>query len=340
MASSRYGSSSHSSKKSKRRKFSGSGSGGHGYEPRDQTAVSGTFVGNPYLLADRLSEVYKLVDDHQFFDMYEEETNSRLGQGNCAVVNKLKNTKTGEVHAVKKIIKNEFWEECPMPIYKVNLFCEAACFLEIIPKHENIVNLVRIYESPNHLYYVMECLAPFTLKDVFKSFTCAETRTCFYRILQAIDHLHQHGIIHGDMKLENICVKKEDNLFPILIDFGNCRFDPSMVRKTKSPAFNYNDLFTPFELKELREFFPKTDKVGDVPQLANILRMLLTGQPHLKNSDNWEHYPMKPETSTDALALLEFMEDSKLIQNTTVEQLMQHCWFDPERLAGGSSSSG
>ncbi|OAE21884.1 hypothetical protein AXG93_1998s1230 [Marchantia polymorpha subsp. ruderalis] len=299
MASSRYGSSSHSSKKSKRRKFSGSGSGsgGHGYEPRDQTAVSGTFVGNPYLLADRLSEVYKLVDDHQFFDMYEEETNSRLGQGNCAVVNKLKNTKTGEVHAVKKIIKNEFWEECPMPIYKVNLFCEAACFLEIIPKHENIVNL-------------------------------------------AIDHLHQHGIIHGDMKLENICVKKEDNLFPILIDFGNCRFDPSMVRKTKSPAFNYNELFTPFELKELREFFPKTDKVGDVPQLANILRMLLTGQPHLKNSDNWEHYPMKPETSPDALALLEFMEDSKLIQNTTVEQLMQHCWFDPERLAGGSSSSG
>lgn len=48
---------------------------------------------------------------------------------------------------------------------------------------------------------------------------------CFLKIvidiLKSLDYINKIGIIHGDIKPENIlCVKRQDEYFPVLIDFG------------------------------------------------------------------------------------------------------------------------
>ncbi len=52
-------------------------------------------------------------------------------------------------------------------------------------------------------------------------FGMEETRCMIYKLLQATEYLHQKGIIHRDIKLENIMLQEDGaELNPILIDFG------------------------------------------------------------------------------------------------------------------------
>jgi len=71
-----------------------------------------------------------------------------------------------------------------------------------------------LYSFPNkeHLFFVMEFMSGGDLKkqldevDVF-----SEKRTKFYaaEISLAIQFLHQHGILHRDLKLENVLVDSD-----------------------------------------------------------------------------------------------------------------------------------
>ena len=45
-----------------------------------------------------------------------------------------------------------------------------------------------------------------------------EVAKIFYKILLALDHIHSLGVIHRDLKLENIMIDEDEN--PKIIDFG------------------------------------------------------------------------------------------------------------------------
>ena len=45
-----------------------------------------------------------------------------------------------------------------------------------------------------------------------------EVAKIFYKILLALDHIHSQGVIHRDLKLENIMIDEDEN--PKIIDFG------------------------------------------------------------------------------------------------------------------------
>ncbi|BBN01153.1 hypothetical protein MPTK1_2g05130 [Marchantia polymorpha subsp. ruderalis] len=155
---------------------------------------------HPYLLGDRLRRVHRIDDDQAFYDRYREDQFGDLGSGAFGKVSKFMDLKYKKVYAVKIVDKNRAWADNPAPYFKLATYCEAACFKEILPRHRSVVDVVRIIESPRVIYYVMECLAKFHLKHSFRAFTSAQARTCFLKILQAVDHLHQHGMVHNDLK--------------------------------------------------------------------------------------------------------------------------------------------
>ena len=45
-----------------------------------------------------------------------------------------------------------------------------------------------------------------------------EVAKIFYKILLALDHINSQGVIHRDLKLENIMIDEDEN--PKIIDFG------------------------------------------------------------------------------------------------------------------------
>jgi serine/threonine protein kinase len=88
--------------------------------------------------------------------------------------------------------------------------------------HHHIVRLLDVYETEAHLVLVMECLEGGELFDRVKEepFSEEEARDALLQMLQALNYLHSHGIVHRDVKLENFVYCKKGSRHLKLIDFG------------------------------------------------------------------------------------------------------------------------
>ena len=137
-----------------------------------------------------------------------------IGRGHFSVVHRAKDTLTAKDVAIKVI--ND--PESPEPaIFK---------YLE----HPNIVQNLNTFTLDGKLYLVME-YHPLTLNNYLKFQQLrgdeAKLKPLFKQLVRAVEHLHTQGIVHRDIKLENILVEpphleESGKLHPCtkLIDFG------------------------------------------------------------------------------------------------------------------------
>uniref|UniRef100_A0A8C2HVT3 Calcium/calmodulin-dependent protein kinase 1Db n=1 Tax=Cyprinus carpio TaxID=7962 RepID=A0A8C2HVT3_CYPCA len=91
-------------------------------------------------------------------------------------------------------------------------------------KHENIVALEDIYESPTHLYLIMQLVSGGELFDriVERGFyTEQDASALIKQVLDAVNYLHSLGIVHRDLKPENLLYFNPHEESKIMIsDFG------------------------------------------------------------------------------------------------------------------------
>lgn len=103
-----------------------------------------------------------------------------------------------------------------------------------------VIHLIDFYECPDSFIVVME--RPQNSKDLFDYITeCggldeAEARDLFQQIVEAIVELHNAGVVHRDIKDENVLVDIESQRVRI-IDFG-------------SGTFLHDSIYTEFEGKD------------------------------------------------------------------------------------------
>jgi calcium-dependent protein kinase len=72
--------------------------------------------------------------------------------------------------------------------------------------HPNIVKFYEIYEDEKFMHIVMEhCSGGELIDRIIQKGTFMEAETCriIYKILHAINHLHEAKIVHRDLKPEN-----------------------------------------------------------------------------------------------------------------------------------------
>lgn len=94
--------------------------------------------------------------------------------------------------------------------------------------HPNIVKLHNAYELNGVYYLVMEYVNGKTLLDVIKKTNKTQILGYIIQLIDGLDAIHQSGIIHRDIKLENVMVTS-DGVVKI-IDFGLSR---ETIRKNK-----------------------------------------------------------------------------------------------------------
>jgi serine/threonine protein kinase len=102
--------------------------------------------------------------------------------------------------------------------------------VEIMHKitHENCVQLYEMFETPKHLYMVMELLTGGELFERIierKSFSERQASNIIKDVLHSINYLHNIGIVHRDLKPENLIFLDHSEASPIKItDFGLAKF--------------------------------------------------------------------------------------------------------------------
>lgn len=77
------------------------------------------------------------------------------------------------------------------------------------------------------------------------------------RILNVLKYLHYHGVVHGDVKPQNVIIQNDDHTV-VLVDYGLSAIKPSRSDTTKG----YTPLFAAPEQIEGKALVPETDLYG------------------------------------------------------------------------------
>jgi calcium-dependent protein kinase len=144
----------------------------------------------------------------------------KLGSGAFSKVYRVENQTTKEVFACKEL-----------PINKIKDIEKFKKEINIMSKadHPNIIKLHEIYHNKTHLDLVMEeCLGGTLfdrllkkMEDEDETFTEKEAAKIFKQIMSAVCYCHNQGIVHRDLKLENVLFLNKTADSPIrIIDFG------------------------------------------------------------------------------------------------------------------------
>eukprot|EP00058_Branchiostoma_floridae_P004288 XP_002589776.1 hypothetical protein BRAFLDRAFT_90449 [Branchiostoma floridae] len=139
-----------------------------------------------------------------------------LGEGSFAKVREGLHAVTGEKVAIKVIDKKTAREDAYI---SRNLRREGR--LMQLLRHPNIVQLLEILETENSYYLVLElCEGGDLMEHICKKHRLeeAEARRYLRQVVSAVQHLHDAGIIHRDLKVENLLL--DENMNVKLIDFG------------------------------------------------------------------------------------------------------------------------
>ncbi|XP_015190432.1 PREDICTED: calcium/calmodulin-dependent protein kinase type 1-like isoform X1 [Polistes dominula] len=102
--------------------------------------------------------------------------------------------------------------------------------------HPNIVQLLETYEDKLKVYLVMELVTGGELFDriVQKgSYTEKDASDLIRQVLEAVDYMHEQGVVHRDLKPENLLYYSPDPDSKIMIsDFGLSKMEDSGIMAT------------------------------------------------------------------------------------------------------------
>ncbi len=139
------------------------------------------------------------------------------GTGGTANVYLAESTADGTQVAVK-VLKKSMAEQQDM----LGRFRREADTLRQVA-HPNIVKLIELTESPQGLVLVMEWAEGERLDAI--TLSPDEVRLVLVQLASALATIHAAGVVHRDLKHENVIVQRKETVHARLLDFGIARFE-------------------------------------------------------------------------------------------------------------------
>lgn len=191
-----------------------------------------------------------------------------VGVGGMSVVYKAYDNVDDRVVAVK-ILKDEFLTNDDF----VRRFKNESKAIALL-SHPNIVKVYDVSFGEKLQYIVMEYVDGITLKEYIQkqgAITWNDALFITTQILKALQHAHDKGIVHRDIKPQNIILLPNGNIK--VADFGIARFSRSETRTLTDTAIGSVHYISPEQAKG--EF---TDEKADIYSVGVVLYEMLAGK--------------------------------------------------------------
>ena len=192
----------------------------------------------------------------------------QIGMGGMAIVYRAVDLRTGHNVAVK-VLRPEYNEDSEF-ISRFQREAEAASKMT----HHNIVNLLDVGMDGENRYLVMEYVQGKTLKTVIQErgkLSPALAGQIAIRILSALEHAHRNGIVHRDIKPQNILVHADGHIK--VADFGIARIANSSTLTKGDNVMGSVHYFSPEQAKG-----EGANATSDLYSTGVVLYEMLTGK--------------------------------------------------------------
>ncbi|MCC6809211.1 MAG: serine/threonine protein kinase [Deltaproteobacteria bacterium] len=255
-----------------------------------------------------------------------------LGQGATGMVYLAKDTKLDREVALKVISP----EVAGDPTARSLFHREARAIAKL--HHPNIIAL-HDYSGPDSeiIYLVVERLSGQTLLDIVekrgKPMSASHAAAAGHEICLALTHAHASGIIHRDVKPENVFLEPDGRV--VLCDFGIARDYRSAMKHTLA-SHNTTLAGSPMYMSPEQVLTPQqVGPASDLFSLGSLLYFLVTGVHAF--AGNSMHKILKNVSEVKCASLLETRNDVPEEYSRLVHKLLQR---DPEKRFGSARQVG
>lgn len=271
------------------------------------------------------------------------EIDKTIGKGIFSVVKLATHTITGINLAIKLIDKTRLDAENLIKIYRES---------EILKKlhHPNIVRLFQVMETPRLLCLVMEFLPNGEVFDYIAThgrFSEDQARVKFMDVLCAVDYAHSCGIVHRDLKAENLLFDADMNIK--LIDFS---FGTHHLESSSQPLLTTWCGSPPYAAPEIFKGEPYVGAKADIWSLGVVLYVMVCGTlpfdaqplPHLKKQVLSASFRVPYWLSLSCERLIRVMLAKVPAKRPSTRELFQHPWFtdsssqNPAQFSGSAAT--
>jgi Ca2+-binding EF-hand superfamily protein len=274
-----------------------------------------------------LSVIKKCIGYINFEDVY--EIGEEIGSGKFGIVKIGTHKHTGTKVAIKTFIKAN------LDSIELELIKSEMDQMKIF-RHPNIVRLLDHFENVDYIFIVMEYLSGGDLLTIIKNngiFSEARAANIIHKVALGVNYLNSLGIIHRDLKLENIMfIDNSQDSNVKIIDFG--------LTKTMAPGEKaYDKLGTLYYIAPEVIKVKPYDKQVDIWSIGVILYVMLSGNfPFCSASDsdqviirntlnNQADFKNFDNVSKGAIRLIDQCLDKDPESRITCEDLLKSDWI-------------
>ena len=191
-----------------------------------------------------------------------------IGIGGMAVVYKAYDCIDDRIVAIK-ILKEEFVRNSEF----LSRFRNESKAIAVL-SHPNIVKVIDVSFGDNFQYIVMEYIDGITLKEFLQRQGVISWKDALYftvQILRALQHAHDKGIVHRDVKPQNIMLLSDGTIK--VTDFGIARFARSNQNTLTDKAIGSVHYISPEQARG-----DAIDEKADLYSVGVMMYEMLTGK--------------------------------------------------------------